>query len=207
MHVLIYFVGEGPGPLQDELARLRSDRATRNHLLVERLGALGIPVTADELTGVAGSTVVGRPHFAALLVRKGFAESPQDAFDRYLGTGRPAYVPKARLEPGTAARLARESGAVAVLAHPFSLGLDAGALERTVGDLARDGLGGIEAYYGRYSPPQRASLVALARRHGLVPTGGSDYHGTYKPDLEVGTGTGDLDVADSVLAELEERRP
>jgi hypothetical protein len=96
---------------------------------------------------------------------------------------------------------------VAVLAHPLTLALDPSDLERLVGELAEAGLGGIEAIYGRYTTDQRRGLRQMARRRGLVATGGSDYHGTFKPDLEVGTGMGDLDVPDSALEELAARRP
>ena len=152
-----------------------------------------------------GEAGLGRPHFARALVRAGAAADIDDAFDRFLADGRPGYVPKARLSPADVARLATGSGGVAVLAHPLSLELDPSALERLVKELAEAGLGGIEAIYGRYSPDQRRALRRMARRQGLVATGGSDYHGSFKPDLEVGTGMGDLDVPDSALEELAAR--
>ena len=105
------------------------------------------------------------------------------------------------------ARLARASGGVAVLAHPYSTGLVGVELAHLVGELAEAGFGGIEAVYGRYSPPERTALSELAARHGLVATGGSDHHGEAKPDLTVGTGRGDLKVPDAVLDRLLERRP
>jgi hypothetical protein len=103
--------------------------------------------------------------------------------------------------------LARSSGGVAVLAHPLTVGLDGAPLARWVGELAEAGIGGLEVTYGRYTPRQRQDLANLARRFGLVGTGGSDFHGTAKPDLAVGSGTGDLRVPDRVLVELESRRP
>ena len=207
MHVLCYFVEPGEGPLQDELARLRDDRVNRNERLVERLQAIGLPITFDEVRAEAGGTTIGRPHFAAVLVRNGAATSIQDAFDQYLAKGKPGYVAKARIDAAQAIGAAARSAAVPVLAHPLSLGLEPAELDRHVGELAALGLAGMECYYGRYSPEDRAGLVELAGRHGLVATGGSDYHGTFKPDLEVGTGTGDLDVPDGALDELELRRP
>jgi predicted metal-dependent phosphoesterase TrpH len=102
---------------------------------------------------------------------------------------------------------AHGSGGVAVLAHPLSLQLGEAELDSTVGELAGAGLSGLEAFYGRYSPEERAGLADVAERHGLVTTGGSDYHGTFKPDLSVGTGRGDLCVPDSTLVTLAERRP
>jgi predicted metal-dependent phosphoesterase TrpH len=206
-HVLCYFVEDEHGPLQDELIRLQHDRESRNAELLSRLIGLGLPVTAEEVAAEAGGRGVGRPHFAAVLVRNGAAESIDDAFARYLAKGAPAYVPKARLEVGRVVELAEASGALAVLAHPLSLGLDFDELDATIAAYARAGLAGLECYYGRYDVATRSLLANLARRHGLVATGGSDYHGAYKPDLEIGTGTGDLAVSDEVLEALEARRP
>jgi predicted metal-dependent phosphoesterase TrpH len=208
MHVLVYFVEQDGSPLDEELGRLRGDRRQRNLALAERLGALGLPVTYEQVVAIAGGEEgVGRPHFAQALVDAGVVASIDDAFDRYLANDRPAYVPKARLSGPDVAGLARQSGGVAVLAHPYSLGLEGPDLARVVGELAESGFGGIEAVYGRYSPRQRTELGHLARRFDLVATGGSDHHGASKPDLGVGTGTGDLKVPDKVLGLLEARRP
>jgi len=208
VHVLVYFVEPGDGPLQDELVALRGDRVVRNRRLVGRLAELGLPVAYDEVVAEAGDEeAVGRPHIAAVLVRKGLAESPGDAFDRWLGQGKPAYVPKARLSPAEVADLAAASGGVAVLAHPLSLELAPPALERAVAELVEGGLGGLEALYAGYAPADRRALRSLAARHDLVATGGSDYHGTRNPDLSVGTGLGDLAVPDDVLDSLAARRP
>lgn len=206
-HVLVYFAGGDGGPLDDELAALRHDRHRRNVALVARLNDLGIPVRYEAVVARAGHEEgVGRPHVAAELVALGAAEDVDDAFERWLGTGRPAHVPKARLHPAAAAELARASGGVAVLAHPLSLGLAPAALERFVGQLAADGFAGIEAVYGRYRPDDRKLLARLAARFDLVATGGSDFHGSFKPDLSVGTGRGDLDVPDDRLEQLAARR-
>jgi predicted metal-dependent phosphoesterase TrpH len=164
-------------------------------------------VTYDELQAEAGGMGAGRPHVAAILFRKGVVGSVQEAFDVWLAKGKPAYVEKERLFAADALRLARASGAVAVLAHPLSLGLEPGGLERSIGELADQGLSGLEAIYGRYTPEQRAGLLELAARHGLVATGGSDHHGTYKPDLQVGIGRGDLEVPESVIEDLASRLP
>jgi len=208
VHVLVYFVEPGPGPLQDELTRLRADRAQRNRALAERLGELGLPVRYEDAVAEAGTEAgVGRPHFARALVKAGAAADVDDAFDRWLADGRPAYVPKARLDPGEVARLAHAAGGVAVLAHPLSTGLDPPALERYVGGLADEGLDGLEAVYAGYDPDQRAGLRRLATRVGVLATGGSDFHGSFKPGLSVGTGRGDLKVPDDLLAALEARRP
>lgn len=207
-HVLVYFVEDEEGALQDELARLRRDRVVRNRRMAERLVELGFPVTYEEIVAeAAGEESVGRPHVAAVLVRHGAAESIPDAFDRWLAKGRPAHVPKARVTPAEVAALARQSGAVAVLAHPLTLGASLADLSSTVAELAEAGFAGIEALYGRYTLEQRTQLTQLAKRFDLVATGGSDYHGAVRAGLSVGTGQGDLDVPDDVLDELAARRP
>src|SRR5439155_24890215 len=149
---------------------------------------------------------VGRPHVAGVLLGKGYVASIQEAFDVWLAKGRPAYLERDRLLPAEAIALAHASGAVAVLAHPTSLGFDAATLEEFVAGLAADGLDGLECEYGRYSPDLRAWLRSLAGRLGLAVTGGSDYHGRYKPDIAIGTALGDLNVPDDLLEALEERR-
>jgi 3',5'-nucleoside bisphosphate phosphatase len=208
MHVLAYFVDTEESPLADELVRLRDDRRRRNLALAERLAALDIPVTYEMAVERAGSEAgVGRPHFAAAMVAVGAADSMEDAFDHVLGNDRPGYIPKARLSGSDVASLITGSGGVAVLAHPYSLGFDSSRLAGAVGELKESGFGGIEATYGRYSKRQRQQLKNLAKRFDLVATGGSDYHGESTPDLAVGTGTGDLKVADRILADLEARRP
>jgi predicted metal-dependent phosphoesterase TrpH len=207
VHVLVYFVEPGDGPLQHELVKLRGDRAVRNRELAARLVELGTGVTFEDVVAEAGDEAgVGRPHFARALVKAGAAEDVDDAFDRWLADGRPGYVPKARLDPPDVARLAHESGGVAVLAHPLSTGLALPHLERLVAELAEGGLDGIEAVYASYTPDQRASLRRMATRTGLVATGGSDFHGSFKPGLSVGSGRGDLNVPDETLEALEARR-
>ena len=207
LHVLCYFVEPGDGPLQSELEALRADRATRNERLLVKLQQIGLPITLAEVEASAGGSVIGRPHFGSVLVANGAATSIDDAFERLLGKGTPGYVPKARIEAATAIKAARGSGAVAVLAHPLSLGLEPAALGSAVSELSEAGLSGVECYYGRYSPEERARLVEIAGAHGLVATGGSDFHGRFKPDLAVGTGTGDLDVPTRALEELTARKP
>jgi len=207
MHLLVYFLPDEPGPLQGRLGGLQAARADRNRRIVTVLQERGLDVTLEEILTEAGRGSVGRPHVAGVLLRKGYVSSVQEAFDVWLGKGKPAYLDRERLLPAEAISLAHASGAVAVLAHPTSLGYSGPALERFVGDLVAAGLDGLECEYGRYPPDLRADLRTLAGRLGLAVTGGSDYHGRYKPDLSVGTGMGDLNVPDELLDALEARRP
>lgn len=207
-HLVVLWLEPGTGPLQDRLHELQVSRDGRNERILERLAELGIEISPEELAAQAGGGVTGRPHIAALLVRRGAVTSVRQAFDEYLGNGKPAYVDRARLSPEDAIRLARESGAVTILAHPHTLRLDSAAEYRAAFErLGSAGLTGVECWYGEYSPAYRRSMVEMARSHGLIPSGGSDFHGTYKPGLDIGTGRGDLVVPDHVLDELADRRP
>ena len=201
MHVLVYFLEPGEGPLQDELVHLQQVRDRRNEIMCERLD-----LSYDDLQAEAGGIGAGRPHAAALLVRAGRAESIQDAFDRWLAKGRPGYVEKVRLAPADALRLAVASGGMPVLAHPRSLELEPAALRSAIDELRTLGLVGMECEYGRYDAEARSALRDLAASLDLVATGGSDHHGTYKPDLRVGVGRGDLSVPDTALDQLKARR-
>ena len=160
-------------------------------------------MTIDEVEEEAGGGTVGRPHIAAVMMRKGYVSTMAEAFELWLGSGRPAYAGRPRLEPAEAIRLARESGAVPVLAHPHTLNIDrAPEMAELLTGLKRAGLVGLEAIYSGYRRHEREGYADLARRFGLVPSGGSDYHGTYKPGVELGIGLGDLEVPESVLDEL-----
>jgi predicted metal-dependent phosphoesterase TrpH len=200
MHVLVYFLEPGEGPLQDELVRLQDVRDRRNEVMCERL-----ELSYEALQEEAGGMGAGRPHAAALLVRDGRASSIQDAFDRWLAKGKPGYVEKERLRAQHAMVLALASGGLPVLAHPHSLELEPRPLRRALEELRHHGLVGMECVYGRYSVEERLGLLSLASELGLVATGGSDHHGTYKPDLSVGIGRGDLDVPGTALEELRNR--
>ena len=205
MHLLVYFIDDSPGPLQDRLHALQQGRATRNERIVGLLQQNGLDITLEEIMTEAGGGSVGRPHFAAVMLRKGYVSSIQDAFDVWLAKGKPAYLERDRLLPEEAIALTHASGALAVLAHPTSLNMEPEPLEGFIARLAEAGLDGIESEYGRFTPEEREHYRTLGERYGLCPTGGSDYHGRYKPDIALGTALGDLSVPDEWLAKLESR--
>ncbi len=206
MHLVVLWLEPGPGPLQDRLEILQAGRRQRNIDLIELLQKLDVDISYEDVVAEAGGTGVGRPHVAAVLVRKGVVGSIPEAFDLYLASGRPAYVERYRLPPEEAIELARASGAVPIVAHPHTLGMTGTTLDQELRRLARHGLVGLECYYPEYEPDTRLELVERARDVGLVPSGGSDYHGTYKPGLEIGRGYGDLSVGREVWQELAEAR-
>jgi predicted metal-dependent phosphoesterase TrpH len=205
MHLVVLFLQPGTGPLQDRLEGLQSGRSGRNQRIVDILNANGMEMTLSEVEADAGGGSVGRPHIASVMVAKGYVDTIRSAFDEWLGNDRPAYVGRDRLDPEEGIGLARQSGAVPILAHPHTLAVHrsnemAGLLDR----LREAGLVGLEATYSSYRRHEREGYAALARRFGLIPSGGSDYHGTYKPGLDLGVGYGDLVVPDSILDELRE---
>ncbi len=207
LHLVVLFLETVRGPLQDRLAHLQESRATRNGRIIDRLNDMGIDITPDDLAAEAGNGVAGRPHLAALLVQKGVVENIRSAFDQFLGNGRPAYVPRERLTPEDAIALARASRALTILSHPYTMGLGSESEFRaTFGRLADLGMTGIDCYYPEFSVVERLAMVELTRSFGMIPSGGSDYHGTYKEGLELGIGWGDLVVPDDVLIELEAAR-
>ncbi|MGD2042885.1 MAG: PHP domain-containing protein [Acidimicrobiia bacterium] len=205
MHLVVLWLEPGQGPLQDRLAGLQAGRGVRNQQIVDRLNAAGIDISIEEVLTEAGTGSVGRPHIAAVMMAKGYVPDIRTAFDEWLGAGKPGYVGRERLEPEEAISLTRESGAVPVVAHPHTLGLTtASAMADLLTRLERAGLVGLEAFYSSYRRHEREGYADLARRFGLVPSGGSDFHGRYKPGLEIGSGYGDLVVDGSVLEELRE---
>ena len=196
MHILGYAFNPEDPVLNQALEKLRLARKNRNPKIIERLNALGIKISINEVIhefDVKGQ--LGRPHIARFMVKKGFAESIDDAFKKYLGNGKPAYVDKYRLTCAKAIEIILGAGGVPVLAHPKVLQLKQNdQLETLVLKLAQMGLKGIEAYYPEHNPDDTALYIKLARRNGLLLTGGTDFHGSLKPDISMGSGRGDFFV-------------
>jgi 3',5'-nucleoside bisphosphate phosphatase len=203
MDMLGYFLAGAPtDELQRELAELRVYREERNLRMVERLAGLGLPLDPDDLAAEAENGAVGRPHIGEAMVRRGYVSSISEAFELYLRRGAPAWVDRRRLALSRALKLLRASGALPVLAHPGIIRTDATGLSHIVRDAARSGLAGIECYYPLHDAETVARCLGLARRYALVPTGGSDYHGTVKPKARLGIGSLGEPVPDEVLADL-----
>lgn len=203
MHMLGYHVDPENAILGEALAKIRSGRDDRNSLIIERLNRIGKNITMADVLKHATEDVVGRPHFAEALMDKGYVSSVKEAFDFYLGKGKPAYVDRFRFTPEIGIESIKKAGGVAVLAHPATLGLKDKALREFVGTLAEAGLGGIEVYYSEHSSDQVIFYSALAREFKLVKTGGSDFHGRTTPDMRLGRGFGPLRVEDELLGPLE----
>lgn len=202
LHILGYFLNWTDPLLAQRLSTLRDSRHLRNPKIVQRLNELGIPITYEEVRALAGTESVGRPHIARLLMEKKFVTSAKEAFDRYLANGRPAFVDRELPEPAEAVRWIREAGGVPVLAHPTWVRTSAEGLRVLVRELKAAGLGGIEVHYSTHTPSQTTEYLDLAKQCDLLVTGGSDFHGVTKPDIEVGIGRGQLKVSEKLLDPL-----
>jgi hypothetical protein len=186
VHVLLYGQGLLAPDLADAVQVARRGRDERNRAIGERLERL-CGVGYDDAVGVAGASALSRAHFARALVARGAVADVAEAFDRFLSSGRPAYVPAPGVSVTDAVAVAGKAGGVAVLAHPGRL--VTAERDRVLGEALDAGIDGIEVWHPQHDPDLRQSLERLADRHGLLATGGSDYHGHHKPDVHIGTGT------------------
>jgi len=202
LHILGYFLDWQDPVLNVRLTGLRDSRHRRNPQIVERLRALGCDLTYDEVRELAGTGSVGRPHIARVLMEKGYVKSAKEAFDRFLAQGKPAYVPRELPEPAEAMAWIRAAKGVPVLAHPLWAKQQDEELSILCGRLKAEGLGGMEVHYSTHNPKQTAELLDIAKRLDLLVTGGSDFHGLTKPDIEVGVGRGGLTVPVKLLDPL-----
>ena len=207
MHILGYFLDYRHAALQKKLDQLRAGRSQRNQQILEKLCALGLELTWDEVHALAGGEVVGRPHFAQAMIARGHVKDKDEAFARFLARGRPAYAERFRLSPVDSIHMLREAGGVPVLAHPCSLKLGQKQLRTLLLELREAGLEGVEVYHSEHNPRQTQLYHRLAVDCGMAVSGGSDFHGSLMPDIKLGRGFGGLRVPDDLLTKLESRKP
>ncbi len=207
-HVLGYGIDPAAPALLSRLREVLENRALRNDQIIKNLQGFGFDITLKDVAAVAGGDVLARPHFARVLVNKGYVGSVQEAFDLYLAKGAKAYVDRARLLPEEAIALLHEAGGVAVLAHPNNMKRDEAETETEIARLQSLGLDGIEARYNLHTPEDTARYLALADRLGLLTTGGSDFHGpTVKPKVYLGHVEGDRPAPTALLSALKQALP
>ncbi len=199
-HILGYFFDLGDKTFREKLAYLQEARANRNPKIAEKLRALGIDITYEEVREIAGSEQVGRPHFARVLMDKGVVKDFNEAFERYLGKDKAAYVDKFRYSPDEAFQMIRRAGGVPVLAHPYTLNLSDEALTDSIESWVPLGLQGMEVFYPDHTEEMIDRYSRIADSFGLVKTGGSDFHGNNKEGSTLGDcgplGCPPLDVLD-----------
>lgn len=188
--------------LQSTLSSVRDARTERNIRMIEKLQNLGMDVTYEELAALAGNSVIGRPHVAKLLCQKGIVKTSKEAFQQYLAKGKPAYTSRKLMPPEQAVELLKRSGAMIAMAHPRLLKASLEDLEKLIASLVPLGLDALEAYHSEHNASDVRVCIDLAKKYGLVLTGGSDYHGASKPLVRMGYGKGSLCVSRGIYDNL-----
>jgi predicted metal-dependent phosphoesterase TrpH len=203
VHLLAYFPNQAPDTdFRHWINSLLASRNERNSRMVDRLRSLGVQITLDEVKA-KGRSLTGRPHFARVLIEKGYVSTMQQAFDDYLDEGAKGYVERDEADFGDAVRRVNLAGGVASVAHPVRL--KGFAIQDVIGEMQSLGLKAVEVYHSDHSPANVAEYHALAEQYGLAMTGGSDFHGANKPDIQLGTGAHDnLCVPGEILRKLRE---
>ncbi len=202
VHILGYFLDPDKPQLQDYIQWVRDSRRQRNEKMIEKLQKKGYDITLSQLEETNPGATIGRPHMARRLMELGAVSSVKEAFRRYLDQGRSCFVPREFIPFQQGARLIRDCGGVAVLAHPLQYGFDRATLDAFVQDAAAAKFSGMEILYPGYTQGDMNKLYDLAEKYTLLPTGGSDFHGDNKPGIQLGTGDGKLSVPAYMLAML-----
>jgi len=195
IHVLGYLMDWQAPWFQDFCREQRRERRARVHRIVERLAALGMPLEADEVFAIVKEGSAGRPHVAQAMVARGYVKTVREAFNKYLGAGKPGHVQRKKLTPEDAVRLIRKAGGVPVFAHPGLADRDA-----MIPGLIDAGMMGIECYYTEHSAGQRAAYLQICKDHDLVATGGSDFHGPKVRAASLGSPAVPLSTVDELRA-------
>ena len=215
IHVLFYFV-KPKTDLHDLLKKIRDEKKLRNLEIINKLKNLDIELDIEEIQKNENQ-VLGRPHIAKLMVDGGYVDSITEAFNRFLGNGKPAYTDLHQISISKLLEVAKDSKVISILAHPHTLDPKKNMLinrqwinkdlASNLSELKRMGLDGVETYYSSYDDPTRKQLSKLAMETGLLETGGSDYHGDMKPGLSLGTGWENkpLNVPDEIGFKLREK--
>jgi len=203
VHLLGYFLKQEPASqFQNWIAEMQESRRDRNRRLTARLQSMGVGVSLEEVEAL-GKSMAGRPHFARVMVAKGYVSNYREAFDRYLDESAPGYVDREEPSLEEAIRRLADAGGISSIAHPVRLNLrNPEDEEKLIAEVSASGLNAIEAFHSDHSPADIERYLGLARKYGLKVTGGSDFHGDNKPNVRLGTGPGTLMIPASVLDDL-----
>lgn len=204
-HILGYFIDPTAPALVKAVDHIRAVRTERIGETCEMLAKYDIHVTLDEVKAKAGGGILCRAHIAKLMTEKGYSESPKAAFAKWLNVGCPCYSESQALTDTEAIDLIRQSGGDAYLAHLHLTKKTGAELENFVKHLVDAGLTGIEGYYTDYTPEMAVTYRALAKKYGLKLSGGTDFHGAFKPHISIGRGLGEMRIPYAVLEEMKNR--
>ena len=200
-HILGFYIDEDNAQLKSVLTEIVDLRKERNEVTAKLLQQLGFDVALEEAAAIAPGGIIGRAHYAKLLMDKGYTSSVKESFDKYLAAGKPAYFTNQKLEAKCIIETIHAAGGVAFLAHPHQMKLG-DKLEDYVKELVSYGLDGMEGYYSEYDEKMQTEYQAMASRYGLALSGGTDFHGDMKPHISIGKGLGNMAVPYSVLLNI-----
>lgn len=206
VHIVGLYIDIENEQLLKKTAEYRKCRSERNALMVEALRKEGLSITMEELVAENPDCVITRANIARFLYEHGQIKSVREAFDRYIGDHCKCYVGRLKVASTDAVRLIKEAGGTAILAHPLLYGLSNTNLQKMIDELKPVGLDGLEAIYSTYTTGEEQQMKRLAREHGLLISGGSDFHGSNKPDIALGRGRGHLYIPYSVLETIKAGR-
>lgn len=206
VHIVGLYIDIENEQLLKKTAEYRKCRSERNALMVEALRKEGLSITMEELVAENPDCVITRANIARFLYEHGQIKSVREAFDRYIGDHCKCYVGRLKVASTDAVRLIKEAGGTAILAHPLLYGLSNTNLQKMIDELNPAGLDGLEAIYSTYATGEEQQMKRLARENGLLISGGSDFHGSNKPDIALGRGRGHLYIPYSVLETIKAGR-
>ena len=201
-HILGYYIDINNAQLKSILKEIIEKRIERNVVTAELLQKIGFDVTLEEAAAIAPGGIIGRAHFARVMMNKGYVSSVKEAFDKYLSSGKPAYFGNQKLEARTVIEAIHAAGGVAFLAHPHLIKISDDELEIFLAELKSYGLDGMEGYYTDYDEEMQSKFQAMAKKFGLAISGGTDFHAAMKPHISIGKGTGNMAIPYSVLSDI-----
>lgn len=206
IHVVGLYIDITNEKLLKKIKEFKECRAGRNAVIIQKLQEEGFAITMEELTSENPDCVITRANIARFLYEHGMLPSIQTAFEKYIGDHCKCYVNRFKITPSEAVKLIKETGGIAILAHPLLYHMNDASLLKLILEMKEAGLDGIEAIYCTYSSKEERHMKALAQKNGLLISGGSDFHGSTKPKLALGTGYGKLHVPYTVLDAIKAAR-
>lgn len=203
IHILGLFVNPEDSSFLETLLGFQNERFLRNKQMVENFQSKGFCITAEEIGVTDRQAVVTRAHFAKALLNHGYVKTMEEAFAKYLNEDSVYYVPRQKVTPAQAVSVLLKNKALPILAHPLLYHLPDNELEELIAYLKAAGLVGLEAYHSTTSPENVKRLLLLAKKYQLLISGGSDFHGSNKPHIDLGTGMGNLHIHEEILRQLQ----
>lgn len=204
LHILGFGLNENNENLKKSFEQLRIYRKTRNEKLLEQLKKAGMNITEEELQNSATTPNITKAHFAKIIVQKGYAKDVTEVFETFFRRNAPTNVTKQCLSPEESIEIIHSGGGVAVLAHPFRYGLEKNQIKELIERLKNCGIDGVEAVYSNHQQEQEDFLKELAKENNLLISGGTDFHGATKPDIELGIGKGNMKIPLSIWTDMQE---